>query len=87
MSVNSIIYGQERTLHLDEFDKCFVSTFESINSADIHKSMSSIPAPYEICPEDYLISMVWKRTPAGELAFNQCPLNATGTVRGPIQPQ
>ncbi|XP_057608016.1 adhesion G protein-coupled receptor B3 isoform X1 [Chionomys nivalis] len=38
------------------------------------------PAPYEICPEDYLISMVWKRTPAGDLAFNQCPLNATGTT-------
>ncbi|GAB5571645.1 adhesion G protein-coupled receptor B3 isoform X1 [Prionailurus iriomotensis] len=35
------------------------------------------PAPYEICPEDYLMSMVWKRTPAGDLAFNQCPLNAT----------
>ncbi|CAD7678006.1 unnamed protein product [Nyctereutes procyonoides] len=38
------------------------------------------PAPYEICPEDYLMSMVWKRTPAGDLAFNQCPLNATGTT-------
>ncbi|KAF7247107.1 Adhesion G protein-coupled receptor B3, partial [Varanus komodoensis] len=38
------------------------------------------PAPYEICPEDYLIAMVWKRTPAGDLAFNRCPLNATGTT-------
>ncbi|KAM4042817.1 adhesion G protein-coupled receptor B3 isoform 5-T5 [Anomaloglossus baeobatrachus] len=38
------------------------------------------PAPYEICPEDYLMSMVWKRTPAGDLAFNRCPLNATGTT-------
>uniref|UniRef100_A0A803SS41 Adhesion G protein-coupled receptor B3 n=1 Tax=Anolis carolinensis TaxID=28377 RepID=A0A803SS41_ANOCA len=38
------------------------------------------PAPYEICPEDDLISMVWKRTPAGDLAFNRCPLNATGTT-------
>ncbi|XP_013921168.1 PREDICTED: brain-specific angiogenesis inhibitor 3-like [Thamnophis sirtalis] len=38
------------------------------------------PAPYEICPEDYLISMVWKRTPAGDMAFNRCPLNATGTT-------
>lgn len=37
-------------------------------------------APYEICPEDYLMSMVWKRTPAGDMAFNRCPLNATGTV-------
>nr|XP_033793245.1 adhesion G protein-coupled receptor B3 isoform X5 [Geotrypetes seraphini] len=38
------------------------------------------PAPYEICPEDFLLSMVWKRTPAGDLAFNRCPLNATGTT-------
>ncbi|XP_068137547.1 adhesion G protein-coupled receptor B3 isoform X4 [Hyperolius riggenbachi] len=38
------------------------------------------PAPYEICPEEYMMSMVWKRTPAGDLAFNRCPLNATGTT-------
>uniref|UniRef100_H3DGN6 Adhesion G protein-coupled receptor B3 n=1 Tax=Tetraodon nigroviridis TaxID=99883 RepID=H3DGN6_TETNG len=35
------------------------------------------PAPYEICPEDYAVSMVWRRTPSGELAFNRCPPNAT----------
>ncbi|MBN3320820.1 AGRB3 protein, partial [Atractosteus spatula] len=38
------------------------------------------PAPYEICPEDYAASMVWRRTPSGELAFNRCPPNATGTT-------
>lgn len=38
----------------------------------------SILAPYEICPEDYAVSMVWRRTPSGELAFNRCPPNATG---------
>ncbi|XP_048210651.1 adhesion G protein-coupled receptor B3-like [Perognathus longimembris pacificus] len=43
-------------------------------------SQQRCPAPYEICPEDSLVSMVWKRTPAGDLAFNQCPLNATGTT-------
>ncbi|KAI4581716.1 hypothetical protein MJG53_009241 [Ovis ammon polii x Ovis aries] len=42
---------------------------------------SVLSAPYEICPEDYLMSMVWKRTPAGDLAFNQCPMNATGKWR------
>lgn len=36
------------------------------------------PAPYEICPEDYAVSMLWRRTPSGELAFNRCPPNATG---------
>ncbi|XP_041044697.1 adhesion G protein-coupled receptor B3 [Carcharodon carcharias] len=38
------------------------------------------PAPYEICPEDYLMSMVWRRTAAGDFVFNRCPLNATGTT-------
>lgn len=42
----------------------------------------SFPAPYEICPEDYAVSMVWRRTPSGELAFNRCPPNATGTDTG-----
>ncbi|KAI5087908.1 adhesion G protein-coupled receptor B3 isoform X2 [Silurus meridionalis] len=37
-------------------------------------------APYEICPEDYAVSMLWRRTPSGELAFNRCPPNATGTT-------
>ena len=34
----------------------------------------------EVAPEDYLMSMVWKRTPAGDFAFNQCPMNATGNI-------
>ncbi|XP_066552866.1 adhesion G protein-coupled receptor B3 isoform X3 [Amia ocellicauda] len=38
------------------------------------------PAPYEICQENYAVSMVWRRTPSGELAFNRCPPNATGTT-------
>uniref|UniRef100_A0AAY4BMC1 Adhesion G protein-coupled receptor B3 n=1 Tax=Denticeps clupeoides TaxID=299321 RepID=A0AAY4BMC1_9TELE len=38
------------------------------------------PAPYEICPEDYAVTMLWRRTPSGELAFNRCPQNATGTT-------
>lgn len=41
-------------------------------------------APYEICPEDYAVSMVWRRTPSGELAFNRCPPNATGTDRSRV---
>ncbi|XP_072354455.1 adhesion G protein-coupled receptor B3 isoform X1 [Scyliorhinus torazame] len=38
------------------------------------------PAPYEICGEDYLMAMVWRRTAAGDFVFNRCPLNATGTT-------
>ncbi|XP_028279708.1 adhesion G protein-coupled receptor B3 isoform X2 [Parambassis ranga] len=51
------------------------------NGEDVRKcSDQRCPAPYEICPEDYAVSMVWRRTPSGELAFNRCPPNATGTT-------
>uniref|UniRef100_A0A4W3IKP0 Adhesion G protein-coupled receptor B3 n=1 Tax=Callorhinchus milii TaxID=7868 RepID=A0A4W3IKP0_CALMI len=48
---------------------------------EVHKcSERRCPAPYEICPEDYLLSMVWRRTAAGDFASNRCPPNATGTT-------
>ncbi|XP_033860615.1 adhesion G protein-coupled receptor B3-like isoform X1 [Acipenser ruthenus] len=48
---------------------------------DVRKcSEKRCPAPYEICPEDYALAMVWRRTPSGDLAFNRCPPNATGTT-------
>ncbi|KAK2865676.1 hypothetical protein Q7C36_001732 [Tachysurus vachellii] len=51
------------------------------NGEEVHKcSEQRCPAPYEICPEDYAVSMMWRRTPSGELAFNRCPPNATGTT-------
>nr|XP_057914076.1 adhesion G protein-coupled receptor B3 isoform X7 [Doryrhamphus excisus] len=51
------------------------------NREEVRKcSDQRCPAPYEICPEDYAVSMVWRRTPSGELAFNRCPPNATGTT-------
>ncbi|XP_034463902.1 adhesion G protein-coupled receptor B3 isoform X4 [Hippoglossus hippoglossus] len=51
------------------------------NGEEVRKcSDQRCPAPYEICPEDYAVSMVWRRTPSGELAFNRCPPNATGTT-------
>ncbi|XP_034057807.1 adhesion G protein-coupled receptor B3 isoform X3 [Gymnodraco acuticeps] len=51
------------------------------NREEVRKcSEQRCPAPYEICPEDYAVSMVWRRTPSGELAFNRCPPNATGTT-------
>ncbi|XP_027862699.1 adhesion G protein-coupled receptor B3 isoform X7 [Xiphophorus couchianus] len=51
------------------------------NGEEVRKcSDQRCPAPYEICPEDYAMSMVWRRTPSGELAFNRCPPNATGTT-------
>lgn len=40
-------------------------------------SPSSI-APHEICKDEHLLSMSWKRASAGETVYNKCPTNATG---------
>lgn len=34
--------------------------------------------PHEICDEDNFGAVVWKETPAGEVAAVRCPRNATG---------
>ncbi len=56
--------------------KIYITFTKKIKSVSI--SYSWTIAPYEICPEDYAVSMLWRRTPSGELAFNRCPPNATG---------
>lgn len=38
--------------------------------------------PHEICDEDNFGTVVWKETPAGEVAAVRCPRNATGEVWG-----
>ncbi|KAK5855305.1 hypothetical protein PBY51_005415 [Eleginops maclovinus] len=38
------------------------------------------PAPHEICNEENLLSMSWKRASAGETVYNKCPTNATGSA-------
>uniref|UniRef100_UPI00398EC2B4 adhesion G protein-coupled receptor B2-like isoform X3 n=1 Tax=Pristiophorus japonicus TaxID=55135 RepID=UPI00398EC2B4 len=38
------------------------------------------PAPHEMCRDDYIMAMIWKRTAAGELVYNKCPSNATGSA-------
>ncbi|XP_028820582.1 adhesion G protein-coupled receptor B2 isoform X3 [Denticeps clupeoides] len=38
------------------------------------------PAPNEICKDEHLLSMTWKRTSAGETVYNKCPSNATGSA-------
>lgn len=35
-------------------------------------------APHEICKDEHLLSMSWKRASAGETVYNKCPTNATG---------
>uniref|UniRef100_A0A6Q2XQQ9 Adhesion G protein-coupled receptor B2 n=1 Tax=Esox lucius TaxID=8010 RepID=A0A6Q2XQQ9_ESOLU len=38
------------------------------------------PAPHEICRDEYLVAMTWKRASAGETVYNKCPTNATGSA-------
>ncbi|XP_042292618.1 adhesion G protein-coupled receptor B2 isoform X13 [Thunnus maccoyii] len=38
------------------------------------------PAPHEICKDEHLLSMSWKRASAGETVYNKCPTNATGSA-------
>lgn len=35
-------------------------------------------APHEICKDENLLAMSWKRASAGETVYNKCPTNATG---------
>ena len=37
-----------------------------------------LTAPHEICKDENLLSMSWKRASAGETVYNKCPTNATG---------
>lgn len=37
------------------------------------------PAAYhEMCKDEYVMLMTWKKTAAGEVIYNKCPPNATG---------
>uniref|UniRef100_A0A3Q2XIP6 Adhesion G protein-coupled receptor B2 n=1 Tax=Hippocampus comes TaxID=109280 RepID=A0A3Q2XIP6_HIPCM len=38
------------------------------------------PAPHEICQDENLLTMSWKRASAGEIVYNKCPTNATGSA-------
>uniref|UniRef100_A0A2K5V0W5 Adhesion G protein-coupled receptor B1 n=1 Tax=Macaca fascicularis TaxID=9541 RepID=A0A2K5V0W5_MACFA len=38
------------------------------------------PEPHEICDEDNFGAVIWKETPAGEVAAVRCPRNATGLI-------
>nr|XP_057903707.1 adhesion G protein-coupled receptor B2 isoform X5 [Doryrhamphus excisus] len=38
------------------------------------------PAPHEICKEENLLTMSWKKASAGETVYNKCPTNATGSA-------
>ncbi|NXS72397.1 AGRB2 protein, partial [Pandion haliaetus] len=38
------------------------------------------PAYHEMCKDEYIMLMTWKKTAAGEIIYNKCPPNATGSA-------
>ncbi|XP_069613111.1 adhesion G protein-coupled receptor B2 isoform X8 [Ranitomeya imitator] len=38
------------------------------------------PALHEMCKDEYVSSMTWKKAAAGEIVYNKCPPNATGSA-------
>ncbi|XP_075294102.1 adhesion G protein-coupled receptor B2 isoform X4 [Opisthocomus hoazin] len=38
------------------------------------------PAYHEMCKDEYVMLMTWKKTAAGEVVYNKCPPNATGSA-------
>ncbi|XP_043388282.1 adhesion G protein-coupled receptor B2 isoform X8 [Chelonia mydas] len=38
------------------------------------------PAYHEMCKDEYVMLMTWKKTAAGEIVYNKCPPNATGSA-------
>lgn len=48
---------------------------------------SHSPAYHEMCKDEYVMLMTWKKTAAGEIIYNKCPPNATGKGCGASTPQ
>ncbi|XP_066494135.1 adhesion G protein-coupled receptor B2 isoform X5 [Tiliqua scincoides] len=38
------------------------------------------PAYHEMCKDEYVMLMTWKKVAAGEIVYNKCPTNATGSA-------
>ncbi|XP_072211533.1 adhesion G protein-coupled receptor B2 isoform X1 [Excalfactoria chinensis] len=38
------------------------------------------PAYHEMCKDEYVMLMTWKKTAAGDIIYNKCPPNATGSA-------
>ncbi|KAG9492782.1 hypothetical protein GDO78_000989 [Eleutherodactylus coqui] len=43
-------------------------------------SNTDCPALHEMCKDEYVSSMTWKKAAAGEIVYNKCPPNATGSA-------
>ncbi|OCT92172.1 hypothetical protein XELAEV_18015227mg [Xenopus laevis] len=43
-------------------------------------SEKKCPASHEVCKDEYVLSMSWKKASVGEIVYNKCPPNATGSA-------
>ncbi|XP_068514091.1 adhesion G protein-coupled receptor B2 isoform X5 [Anas acuta] len=41
---------------------------------------ATCPAYHEMCKDEYVMLMTWKKTAAGDVIYNKCPPNATGSA-------
>lgn len=70
-----------RLVTLIQYIKLPPLQYKSIKKEITHPSTyaCNFTEPHEICPEQNTGDVVWKRTPAGDMAAVACPADASGT--------
>ncbi|XP_056412947.1 adhesion G protein-coupled receptor B2 isoform X6 [Hyla sarda] len=73
---------------------CVSSPYGTLCSGPLRETRTcnntaTCPALHEMCKDEYVLSMTWKKAAAGEIVYNKCPPNATGSAsrRCLISPQ
>ncbi|KAM4797334.1 adhesion G protein-coupled receptor B2 isoform 14-T15 [Rhinophrynus dorsalis] len=64
---------------------CVSSPYGTLCSGPLRETRTcnntaTCPALHEMCKDEYVLSMTWKKTAAGEIVYNKCPPNATGSA-------
>ncbi|XP_068125009.1 adhesion G protein-coupled receptor B2 isoform X12 [Hyperolius riggenbachi] len=64
---------------------CVSSPYGTLCSGPLRETRScnntaTCPALHEMCKDEYVMSMTWKKAAAGEVVYNKCPPNATGSA-------
>ncbi|XP_044141071.1 adhesion G protein-coupled receptor B2 isoform X6 [Bufo gargarizans] len=64
---------------------CVSSPYGTLCSGPLRETRNcnntaTCPALHEMCKDEYVSSMTWKKTAAGEIVYNKCPPNATGSA-------
>ncbi|XP_051775013.1 adhesion G protein-coupled receptor B2 isoform X11 [Erpetoichthys calabaricus] len=64
---------------------CVSSPYGTLCSGPLRESRlcnntATCPASHEICKDEYVASQTWKRAAAGEIVYNKCSSNATGSA-------